>query len=732
LSGSSNVEAELRERLRRIEQVGGIAFWEWRIPEDRITWSRNTSALFGVDRAPTTYEEFIALVHPEDRARVRAEAEAYLAAGGPFEHEFRVLDRDGGVRWILDRGETTFAPDGRPLLMFGINIDLTAQRRTEAALRLSETRFRAAFDNAAVGIGMVAPDGRWLMVNDRMCEILGYARPELLALTWQALTHPDDLTADLVQVRRMLAGEIDTYSMEKRYLSKRRGIVWGSLTVGCVRKDDGAVDYFITVIQDMTERKRTEAALRESEQRLRLAQEVAAVGTFEWHIKDNVNRWSPEIERLYGLPEGAFGGTYEAWARCVHPDDLAAAEERIREALESGGFESEWRIIRPNGEIVWVQARAIVEKDAAGAPLRMIGANFDITERKQAEERQALLAREVDHRAKNALAVVQSVVRLTRADDPADFVAAVEGRIGAIAYAHTLLAESGWENASLRRLLERELAAYDPERVRLSGDDVVLSPDAVQPFALAIHELATNAVKYGALSSPSGHLEVTWQLDPAVGGVRLTWREKGGPPVRLPARHSFGSTLIATALEHQLGGAVRQRWHASGLVCELVIPMARVVGSAPSSGSAVQPRGEAARVMVVEDDLLIALDFEQTLQRLGYDVVGPVGHVAESLQIIEREPLDAVVLDANLGGQSARPVADRLRAVGIPFVVATGYGQGPEFSVGDGTPVLTKPVAGHDLRRALQTLLGRSATPASEPDGQARTARHASIGRRRR
>lgn len=261
----------------------------------------------------------------------------------------------------------------------------------------------------------------------------------------------------------------------------------------------------------------------------------------------------------------------------------------------------------------------------------------------------------------------------------------------------------------------------------------MLSPHAVQPFALAIHELVTNAVKYGALSSPSGRLEVTWQLDPAMGGVCLTWRERGGPPVRPPAHHSFGSTLIATALEHQLGGAVRQQWHASGLVCELVIPMARVDGPALSSGPDIQPRGKAARVMVVEDDLLIALDFEQTLKRLGYDVVGPVSHVAESLKIIEREPLDAVVLDANLGGQSAAPLADRLRAVGIPFVVATGYGQGPDFSIGNGTPVLTKPVADHDLRRALQTLLGRSATPAtSEPDAEARTARHASIGRHRR
>lgn len=112
--------------------------------------------------------------------------------------------------------------------------------------------------------------------------------------------------------------------------------------------------------------------------------------------------------------------------------------------------------------------------------------------------------------------------------------------------------------------------------------------------------------------------------------------------------------------------------------------------------------------MVVEDDLLIALDLEQTLEELGYEVIGPVGRLAESLQLVERERLDAVVLDANLNGESAAPVADRLRAIGVPFVVATGYGQGPDFGIGDGTPVLTKPVAAHDLRRALESVLARS------------------------
>jgi CheY-like chemotaxis protein len=267
-----------------------------------------------------------------------------------------------------------------------------------------------------------------------------------------------------------------------------------------------------------------------------------------------------------------------------------------------------------------------------------------------------------------------------------------------------LLAESGWTRASLRSLLKRELAAHPPGRVRLSGEDIVLLPESAQPFALAVHELVTNAAKYGALSSPSGFLEVTWAHDPATAGVRVRWRESGGPPVQPPARAGFGSTLIATALEQQLGGTVRQEWEPAGLVCDLIIPLERLRGTPPAR-EASQPASEAPRVLVIEDDMLIALDVEQLLTELGYQVTGPVGRLAQALQTIEREPLDAVVLDADLAGESAAPVAIRLRALGIPFVVATGYGNVDDFGDVDPGLVLTKPIAAQDLRRALNAAL---------------------------
>ncbi|HEX3218939.1 MAG TPA: sensor histidine kinase, partial [Candidatus Limnocylindria bacterium] len=173
-----------------------------------------------------------------------------------------------------------------------------------------------------------------------------------------------------------------------------------------------------------------------------------------------------------------------------------------------------------------------------------------------------LLLREVDHRAKNALAVVQSVLTLTRTEDPADFKKAVMGRIAAMALAHTLLARERWHGADLRALLAEELAAYRgggglESAVQFDGPLVGLAPDAAQPVAMAIHELATNAAKYGALSVPGGRVAISWSRDPKEGGLVLVWRERGGPPVTAPPeRRGFGTSLIQSTVVRQLQGSL--------------------------------------------------------------------------------------------------------------------------------------------------------------------------------
>jgi two-component sensor histidine kinase len=206
----------------------------------------------------------------------------------------------------------------------------------------------------------------------------------------------------------------------------------------------------------------------------------------------------------------------------------------------------------------------------------------DVTERHRAEARRDLLAREVDHRARNALAVVLATVRMTRADTVPAFVRAVEGRIASVARAQTLLADRHWTGAGLRAVVEGALSVFthgEPDgRVRFDGPEVTLNAAAVQPLSMALHELATNALKYGALSVAGGEVSIGWAFERPAGLLRLRWAEAGGPPLSgPPPRRGFGSRVLEATIRDHLGGRVKRDWGGSGLVCEVALSVARVV-----------------------------------------------------------------------------------------------------------------------------------------------------------
>src|SRR5215813_1876112 len=266
---------------------------------------------------------------------------------------------------------------------------LRESQKTIEAPRDSEARFRAIFENAAVGIARVAPDGRWLEVNQRLCDIVGYDREELMTKTFADITHQDDLEQDLGTLRRMLAGEVETYLREKRYYRKDGSVVWVNLTVSLVRKADGAPDYFVSLIEDISARKRAEEKLREREERLSLASWASGLGVFEWDVQADRAVW--ENERMYEI----FGHTHADGAlskaqlteRYVHPNDAAAFEQALANGMKSGRpFHSVFRIYRKDGAPRWLELAGDFELARDGATIRMIGMLADITERKQAEE----------------------------------------------------------------------------------------------------------------------------------------------------------------------------------------------------------------------------------------------------------------------------------------------------------------------------------------------------------
>jgi PAS domain S-box-containing protein len=352
---------------------------------------------------------------------------------------------------------------------------------------------------------------------------------------------------------------------------------------------DGTVRRVFVEGYDVTARKLAREQLEDSETRTRLALQATGAGVWEWSLDDNRFIYSARAREICGFPpQGEV--TFDMVVAATHPEDYPFTSAQARRALDPALRDRtpyRYRLVRPDGTIRHVAAYGEVvftDRDGEVKAQRYIGTLIDITEQHDAEERLLLLAREVDHRANNLLAVVQSAVALSQADTAKDLKTLISGRVQALAKAHQLLAEGRWQATSLRRLLEEELSAFvlgDPDRIAIVGEDRALSPPQAQAVAMCIHELATNAAKHGALSRPGGrvHIQIAPSMD---GGDQITWTERGGPPVQAPSRRGFGSSILKLGTGQGAGSAVLD-WRPEGLVCELELaarPQGRDVASA--------------------------------------------------------------------------------------------------------------------------------------------------------
>ena len=428
------------------------------------------------------------------------------------------------------------------------------------------------------------------------------------------------------------------------------------------------------------------ARLLESEQRRSLALAAGNMGAWDWDRINGDCLWDEGQCRIFGVDPATFSVTPENIRALVHPDDWGHLQTATVKLLENKqAYQGEFRVLRPNGEVRWCFGSAAPSVDDAGNVVRISGVTVDITDRKEAEERQGLLSREVDHRAKNALALVQSIIRLTRAGSVAAYTAAVEGRIQALSRAHTVLAQSRWQGADLGGLVEEEIAPFrtgDASQISLQGPRVLLQPTPAQTLALALHELATNAAKYGALSSETGTVKLSWEVKS--GTLVMSWIEAGGPATSKPASQGFGTRLILASVEGQLGGQALFDWRPEGLKCILSMPLSDKIAHpethAPQNRT---PRDTAAetevaiagnRVMIVEDEPLVAMAMSDLITELGLTVVGPFGKVGQAIAALKDNSINAALLDINLAGELVYPLADRLIAEKVPFVFVTGYG----------------------------------------------------------
>jgi PAS domain S-box-containing protein len=660
--------------------------------------------------------------HPDDRARAEETFVSANAARAPFRIEYRLRQADGGYRWAIDAASPRFGASGEYLGYVGSVIDIDERRAAEDRLRLSEQRFRAAVDAVQGVLWTNDAAGRMLGEQPGWARLTGQSMSEYEGYGWASAVHPDDSQPTLTAWNAAVADR-RTFVFEHRV--RRADGSWGRYAIRAVPTlgATGEIIEWVGVHTDITAQRGAEAALRAERDRAHGYLNVAEVMLLvldERGCIQTINRRGAEILG-HGDPEALLG---RDWFDLVIPPARRPETRAVFGKLMAGEIEAvgayENPVVRADGTERLIAWRNSVLRDSNGRITGTLSSGDDVTEQREARNRERLLAREIDHRAKNLLAVVQSVVQLTRADDIRAFKTAVTGRIQSLARTHGLLAASRWEGADLKQLVCDELAPYDradTKRVSITGPALQLTPAAAQALALVVHELATNSVKYGALSVEVGVLHVEWD-QPKIktdSTLILSWIENGGPPVKQPERRGFGSVVLQTSVERQLGGTVSLDWRAEGLRCRIEVPAAEV--TAPShlpsaerstlAGPASSAGGLAAgaHILVVEDEALIAAQIEEALSDAGYVVLGPASRLADAFEQFYRVRPDGALLDINVAGESSFPLADFLTAKDVPFAFCSGYGEAgaiPEQF--RHIPVIAKPADPVSLVEVLSRL----------------------------
>jgi PAS domain S-box-containing protein len=454
-------------------------------------------------------------------------------------------------------------------------VDVTERILAESVIRESQERLDLAVSAHNIGIfDWHVPTNRILWSPE--LEVIFGLEPGAFEGTAEAFRRhvlPEDLPRATAQTEAATAAGQDLIGFNFRIRRADGAIRWIEGVARVVYADDGAPERIVGTNIDVTERIEAERAMQVSRERLDLAVGAHAIGIFDWDLPTGAAAWTGELEDIFGLARGSFEGHIDHFRRMVVPEDLERLQDETVKAMEQGldVLTYQFRIVRADGVLRWVEGAARFIFAPHDEPVRIVGTIVDITDRKLAEQQQRLLINELNHRVKNTLAIVQSIAwRSFRAGGmtrPARD--AFEGRLAALAAAHDVLNKQSWEGASIRQMVETTIVPHDPGggRLTISGPQVTLEPKTAVALALAVHELATNAVKHGALSTAGGQVHVAWTT--RRGELRFVWRETGGPPVEGPIERGFGARLLEHGLSEELGGTVCLDFRRDGVRCEV-------------------------------------------------------------------------------------------------------------------------------------------------------------------
>lgn len=453
--------------------------------------------------------------------------------------------------------------------------DVGERKAIELALRHSESRLQSLIEATSDMIFRMNPDATLVrQLGGR--PLLGEVGDES---DWVSNYIPD---SDRAKVRAVIEDAIRQrapFEVEHRVRTADGAFGWLHSRAVPVLDDDGSITEWFGMATDITARRSTDQQLAHGAQMLRMASEIGKVAMWDWNVETGGVDWSEEHFRMEGYEPGEVVPTYDLWAERVHPEDRAMVDCKVEEAMKSGeDYVNEYRVCQPGGDIRWVSARGRFLYDEKAQPVRMLGAMIDITQRRRQEEWQRLLVAELQHRVRNLIGMVRSVARLSAPSHRHvdDYVDHLIGRLQAMGRTQSTLTRSPGRSVDLSELVREELVvhAVQPDQCHVDGPEIALSPHAAEIVTLAIHELATNSVKYGALGD-TGYIRIVWSTFARDGKdwVNLRWQETAPTPRAKNNRKGFGRRLIEERVPYELQGEGRFTVHDTGVLAELEFPL---------------------------------------------------------------------------------------------------------------------------------------------------------------
>lgn len=638
----------------------------------------------------------------------------------------RLRAADGSVRHGLITSNGHFK-DGQFNTSRCVTVDVTGEKLALENARESEFRFQSMLESLPSAIYTTDAQGHVTFFNDAAADLAG-RRPNLgvdqWCITWKLyrpdgtpLPHAECPMAVALKEKRAIRG-LELIA-ERPDGSRARVIPYPTPLFDKNGELIGGINMLVDVsarLQSEQELARLGAVIASSED--------AVIGV---NLQGIVTHWNEGATQLYNYESHEMIGQH---IESIVPPELHAQESEILEKLRRGervkNYETER--VGKDGRRISISLSASSLRDEAGNIIGMTKVGRDITERKRAEQLQQLLLNELNHRVKNTLATVQAIAHQTvrSARSPGDFAVSFTARLQALSRAHNLLTQSSWQGAELLPLIREQLIFTDSnERISYAGPKVSLEPQTALHISMVLHELGTNARKYGSLSVPRGRVSLNWSVqstraneDPT---LLLKWQERDGPSVAAPIKQGFGTTLIQQSIQAH-GGDVIIDYGPEGVTCEIKVPIVQEANkkvetyempaldssldgasekSGLSSGSSIQGK----RILIVDDEPLLLMDLEDTLVNSGCVVVGPASTLSQAKVLIDRGEFDAALLDVNLAGQRVDELAAALTQKNTPFAFVTGYGREGLPQSFRHAPLIGKPFSQQQLLKVVRQLV---------------------------